>query len=114
MPGAGDYGSQLRKLRPEWWQYNLNYDELNKRLIEVKREFGLRKALSSRSLTGETRTFAEILDQDVEKIVMFYLRAQGDLGESISLQLLSDKQILTIWLLLSFLFIAFQQRDYGT
>ena len=50
--------------------------------MEVKREFGLRKALSSRSLTGETRTFAEILDQDVEKIVMFYLRAQGDLGSS--------------------------------
>ena len=80
MP-TGDFGSQLRKLRPDWWQFNLNYDELNKRLVEVKREFGLRKALSSRSLTGETRTFAEILDQDVEKIVMFYLRAQGDLGQ---------------------------------
>lgn len=81
MNGSGDFGSQLRKLRPDWWQFNLNYDELNKRLVEVKREFGLRKALSSRSLTGETRTFAEILDQDVEKIVMFYLRAQGDIGQ---------------------------------
>ena len=81
MNGCADFGSQLRKLRPDWWQFNLNYDELNKRLVEVKREFGLRKALSSRSLTGETRTFAEILDQDVEKIVMFYLRAQGDIGQ---------------------------------
>jgi hypothetical protein len=77
---ASDFGSQLRKLRPDWWNYNLNYDELNKRLLGVKKEFGLRRALSSRSLTGETRTFAEILDQDVEKIVMFYLRAQGDLA----------------------------------
>lgn len=80
MPQNGDFGSVLRKTRPAWWQFNLNYDELNKRLVEVKREFGLRKCLSSRSLSGETRTFAEILDQDVEKIVMFYLRAQGDLG----------------------------------
>ena len=31
-------------------------------------------------MAGETRTFAEILDSDVEKMVLFYLRTQGDLA----------------------------------
>ena len=60
--------------------FNLDYDALDKRLNKVKHEFGLRKAVSSRSLTGETRTFAEILDTEVEKIVLFYLRQQGVLA----------------------------------
>jgi SPX domain protein involved in polyphosphate accumulation len=75
-----DFGSRLRRLRPEWWQFNLSYEELISRLNEVKKEFGMRRALSRRSLHGETRTFAEILDQDVEKIVLFYLRYQGELA----------------------------------
>ena len=35
-------------------QYNLKYEELNNRLTKVKKEFGMRRAISSRSLTGET------------------------------------------------------------
>ena len=51
------------------------------RLANVKREFGLRKAISTRSLTGETRTLAEILDKEVEKIVLFYLKIQGEIAQ---------------------------------
>ncbi len=43
----------------------------------------MRKAVSSRSLTGETRTLAEILDKEVEKIVLFYLRIQGEVAHRI-------------------------------
>lgn len=40
---------------PETYQqYNLKFDELNSRLAKVKKEFGMRRAISSRSLTGET------------------------------------------------------------
>ena len=46
----------------------------------MKKQYGLKKAISTRSLAGETRTFAEILDSDVEKMVLFYLRTQGDLA----------------------------------
>ena len=61
-------------------RYDLKYDDLNRRLDCVKKEFGLRRAVSSKSLTGETRTFAEILDQEVEKIVLYFLRIQGELA----------------------------------
>ena len=67
----------------DWSAYYLNTDDLNERLVKVKREFGLRKAVSTRSLTGETRTFAEILDSEVEKIVLFYLREQGTLADQL-------------------------------
>lgn len=60
--------------------YNLRYDELNHRLVSVKRASGLSRASSSQFLPGETRTFAEVLDQEVERIVMYYLRVQGDLA----------------------------------
>ena len=40
----------------------------------------MRIAVSSRSLTGETRTFSEILDMEVEKVVLFYLKTQGELA----------------------------------
>ena len=71
------------KTKSEWRAFNLNYDELHRRLTTVKKEFGMRKAISSRSLTGETRTFAEILDEEVEKIVLFYLRMQGELAKKL-------------------------------
>jgi hypothetical protein len=65
----------------EYSSHNIKYEELSRRLNVVKKEFGLRRAVSSRSLTGETRTFAEILDQEVEKIVLFYLSVQGDIAK---------------------------------
>lgn len=72
--------SKLRRIREEWWRFNLNYSELNKHLLTVKKQFGIKKAMSTRSIAGETRTFAEILDQDVEKMVLFYLRTQGEMA----------------------------------
>ena len=72
--------SKLRHIREEWWRFNLNYSELNKHLLTVKKQFGIKKAMSTRSIAGETRTFAEILDQDVEKMVLFYLRTQGEMA----------------------------------
>ena len=42
-------------------QYNLKFDELNNRLTKVKKEFGMRRAISSRSLTGETVSIQYIL-----------------------------------------------------
>ena len=66
-----------------WSRFYLDYDQLNQRLLSVRREFGLRKSVSTRSLTGETHTFAEILDSEAEKIVLFYLRVQGDLARKV-------------------------------
>lgn len=75
------YGMRLLgKVRRDWAPYVLQYDSLHNRLLQVKREYGMKRALSVRSLTGETRTFAEILDQEVEKIVLFYLQMQGQLA----------------------------------
>ena len=79
-------------VRESWIPYNLNFELLRNRLLEVKREFGLRKAISSRSLTGETRTFAELLDEQVEKIVLFYLKVQGEIANKV--WLLREKHIL--------------------
>jgi hypothetical protein len=63
--------------------FDLHYDELNQRLNAVKKEFGMRRAISTRSLAGETRTFAEILDQEVETVVFYYLEVQGILAKQI-------------------------------
>jgi hypothetical protein len=71
--------------------YDLKYDELNTRLNCVKKEFGLRRAVSTQSLTGETRTFAEILDLQVETIVLYYLEVQGILARQ--LRLLREYQV---------------------
>jgi len=46
----------------------------------VKKQFGMQPHNSLTSLTGETRTFAEILDSEVEKVVLFYLQIQGELA----------------------------------
>jgi len=73
----------IKNIRPEWFEYYLKYNELKSRLKVVKREFGLKKAVSTRSLTGETRTFAEILDEEVEKVVLFFLRRQGELARQV-------------------------------
>ena len=67
--------------RMDWVPFYLDFDKLQMRLGRVKKEFGLRKAVSTRSLTGETRTLAEILDKEVEKIVLFFLQIQGKLAE---------------------------------
>jgi hypothetical protein len=71
--------------------YDLKYDELNNRLNCVKKEFGLRRAVSTHSLTGETRTFAEILDTQVETVVLYYLEVQGILAKQ--LRLLREQQM---------------------
>ncbi len=68
------------RVKAEWRNHSLNYTELCNRLVRVKQEFGLRKAVSTHSLHGETRTFGEILDQEVEKIVLFYLQQQGEIA----------------------------------
>lgn len=79
-----DFGAKMRRrVREDWHRFNLDYDQLNNRLIIVKAEFGMRKAISSRSLTGETRTFSEILDMEVEKVVLFYLKSQGELASTL-------------------------------
>lgn len=70
-------------LRSEYLEFSLDYDGLSRRLMIVKKEFGMRKAVSTRSLTGETRTFAEMLDQEVEKVVLFYLRKQGEIARTL-------------------------------
>jgi SPX domain protein involved in polyphosphate accumulation len=66
-----------------WSRFYLDFEQLNQRLVSVKREFGMRKSISTRSLTGETHSFAEILDLEAEKIVLFYLRVQGDLARKV-------------------------------
>lgn len=71
--------------------FDLKFDELNSRLQSVKKEFGMRRAISTRSLTGETRTFAEILDQQVETIVLYYLEVQGILAKQT--RLLRSRQV---------------------
>jgi hypothetical protein len=62
---------------PAYSDFNIKYGELSSRLTAVKKDLKFKPALSSQCLYGETRTFAEILDQEVEKVVLFYLRSQG-------------------------------------
>lgn len=83
MEGESFLSSMLEqpRSRTDWTPFYLEFEALQTRLASVKREFGLRKAVSTKSLKGETRTLAEILDKEVEKIVLFYLRIQGDLAE---------------------------------
>eukprot|EP01031_Cornospumella_fuschlensis_P039838 gene39838-48510_t len=71
--------------------FDLRSDELNNRLKAVKKEFGMRRAVSTRSLAGETRTFAEILDQQVEMIVLYYLEVQGIIAKQV--RLLRERQV---------------------
>jgi len=82
--GGGDDSEGLVEAPPlDWAPFYLEFDGLMRRLQRVKKEFGMRKAVSSQSLTGETRTLAEILDKEVEKIVLFYLRIQGEVAHRI-------------------------------
>ena len=67
----------------EWASYYLNYDDLINHLKSVKNEWGMRRAVSTRTIAGETRTFAEILDSEVEKVVLFFLRKQGALAKNL-------------------------------
>lgn len=62
-------------------RFNLDYNGLNRRLVAVKKTCGLKRAQSNQSLLGETRTFAEILDQEVEKVVLFYIGEQGSIAK---------------------------------
>ena len=78
---TNDVQRSLRRIRESWWKYNLAYETLQQHLVTVKKQCGLKKSISTRLLVGETRTFAEILDADVEKMVLFYLRTQGDLAD---------------------------------
>ena len=78
----------------DWAPYYLEFDKLVSRLNATRLDFGLRKAVSTRSLTGETRTLAEILDKEVEKIVLFFLRIQGDLARQ--LWSIREKQVILL------------------
>ena len=51
-----------------WASFYLNYDDLLMRMKNLHSEWGLRKAISTRSMKGETRTFAEILDSETHGI----------------------------------------------
>lgn len=65
-------------------EYSLDYDGLNNKLnivkSTVKKTSGMRRASSQLSLVGDTRTFAEVLDQEVEKVVLFYIKEQGNIA----------------------------------
>jgi hypothetical protein len=77
-------GTRLYELvRTDWKEYVIDYAALTTRLVDVKHTFGLRRVLSSASITGETRSFAEILDKEVEKVVLFYIRQQGHIAEKL-------------------------------
>jgi hypothetical protein len=84
--------SQLlsQSLSSDWSEYNFNYSMLENRLFIVKQEFGMRRAVSVQSISGESRTFAELLDLEVERVVLHYLRIQGLLAGSV--WLLRSKQ----------------------
>ena len=43
----------------------------------------MRRAVSVQSLSGESRTFAELPDLEVERVVLHYLRIQGLLAGSV-------------------------------
>lgn len=81
--GTGSSSNDVMISTETFHGFDLHYDELNQRLNAVKKEFGMRRAISTRSLAGETRTFAEILDQEVETVVFYYLEVQGILAKQI-------------------------------
>ena len=66
----------------DWSSFYLDLEGLNARLVKRKREIGKRN-VSRKSMTFETRTFSEILDKEVEKVVLFYLRIQGDIASRV-------------------------------
>lgn len=67
-------------------RFNLDYDNLNSKLNVVKsrviKTTGMRRASSALSLI-DTRTFAEVLDQEVEKVVLFYIQEQGSIAKKV-------------------------------
>ncbi|KAJ1428034.1 major facilitator superfamily domain-containing protein [Ochromonadaceae sp. CCMP2298] len=79
--------AEFTERRLAYATYNLDYVGLDSRLNSVRRNLGrsrsLRRAVSSQSFAGETRTFAEILDQEVEKIVLFYIKEQGNIAAKV-------------------------------
>lgn len=73
--------------------FNLDYAGLCGKIQAAKKSSGLKRAQSKLSLFGETRTFAEILDEEVERLVLYYIRQQGHIAGKLwdlrSFQLLS-------------------------
>jgi len=67
-------------------RFNLDYANLNSKLNVVKSRViqttGMRRASSALSLI-DTRTFAEVLDQEVEKVVLFYIQEQGSIAKKV-------------------------------
>jgi hypothetical protein len=61
-------------------EYSLDYHGLCRRMQRAKQGLGFRRAQSKLCLIGETRTFAEILDGEVEKVVLFYIQEQGSIA----------------------------------
>ena len=94
--GGGDKSYDTIISTETFHGFDLHFDELNQRLNAVKKEFGMRRAVSTRSLAGETRTFAEILDQEVETVVFYYLEVQGILAKQIRLLRIRQTRALEI------------------
>lgn len=61
-------------------QFKLDYDGLSRRIHRAKQASGMKRAQSKLSLLGETRTFAEVLDEEVEKMVLNYIKEQGSIA----------------------------------
>jgi hypothetical protein len=59
---------------------NLDFDGLCRRIQSAKKASGMKRAQSQVSIIGETRTFAEILDEEVEKVVLYYIKEQGHIA----------------------------------
>ena len=64
-------------------RYCLPYEALIERLRRVKSAFGLRRVLSTRTLEGEKHTFAELLDAEVEKVVLFFISRKGEVSRAV-------------------------------
>jgi hypothetical protein len=62
---------------------SLPYSELVRRMSRVRQAFGLTRVLSERTIDGEARTFAEILDAEVEKIVLFFISRKGEVSRDL-------------------------------
>lgn len=76
-------GGYQNKLEPYgiYIENSLDCAGLCRRINSARRSCGLRRAQSKLCLKGETRTFAEILDGEVEKVVLFYIKQQGSIAE---------------------------------
>ena len=76
---ALDRAQVTESLRP----FCFPYEALFERLRKVRASFGLRRVLSTRTLEGEKHTFAELLDAEVEKVVLFFIARKGEVSRAV-------------------------------